>query len=936
MAEQAIANRRLKSIYDAIDGGQCKKAIQEADKVLKKHPYLMTAKALKALALIRLDRNAEALPLLDIVETHIVEEEAEDNTIQAIVHCFKEIFAPERIVRIYESLFNRFPQNDTFATQLFLAYVRVRDYKQQQRIAKFLHKEFQKPAYHYWNVMSIYMQACVDKQMGKTLLLPLAEKMIKAYLVTNAFRMDGEIDLYVMVLEDLGKYKEAAEVLNNSLTRENLYSAETMHYRMLALYLKADENVEVVERSLYFLRQDFEDWTLWNYLLNALMALLANGAEDAKQKYLSEVIELSLQIVDRAEVNCIVDKRRSAYLARLSLIASLLDEKIMTESELESHPLKSLLEVLKRYVTFAVAKPICLSDILRYAERLSADEQKQFVAFLLETVEKQQDISEAAHLSAVIFYERMRLAFGLLDELPVTAKRSLAAELFGRIVADKSRSPDFVTNFSAVVTNLLWSVYEETQDWSVICELACILEYVEEYYPGNPTLRLVLTRIYGLLGCLNRVLDLCRLLDIKYIQRDTLAHVLFPLTEQYGRYKTAICNYTTMTATTDQNERDTQECLVQAYKNGGFPQVPKIVEFGERCSNSAYAIAADVNNRFLSASFAVENLENVVDTLCGDADGIAWEKLVDNRDFSILYNLMPTGVASEEIKTATLEEIVDYSKLRDLLCQTVGVIGRENVSKGMFEEKNSLLRTHVQHCKEKYSKATYNTKSLQAYTPLYLDEYVRNDHFTLIFWLLDLCSTLFTLKESKNDQITEQEIMQGLPTADDLETQTIGVSNLKVSHEEPFHTHTLLRQCSESLKTLMFSLVFLKLLETLINKTFGNVIRGTTAKPKKLKAGKELIERFDQYRLAVIMAMEKIQQVLMDEMTCSSDLRFMPQLDIPQQTMNGEFNRFVDSFKNALRDCYADSISDMLATIRREDHYFENLKFAQLSLASPS
>lgn len=59
---------------------------------------------------------------------------------------------------MYEYLCERRPQDEQHLTQLFLSYVRIRDFKQQQRVAKLLYKEFQKPPYYYWHVMSIVMQ----------------------------------------------------------------------------------------------------------------------------------------------------------------------------------------------------------------------------------------------------------------------------------------------------------------------------------------------------------------------------------------------------------------------------------------------------------------------------------------------------------------------------------------------------------------------------------------------------------------------------------------------------------------------------------------------------------------------------------------------------------------------------------------------------------
>lgn len=43
-ADQAVLERRLRPIYDAIDSDNNKKAIQEAEKILKKHPNTVCAK----------------------------------------------------------------------------------------------------------------------------------------------------------------------------------------------------------------------------------------------------------------------------------------------------------------------------------------------------------------------------------------------------------------------------------------------------------------------------------------------------------------------------------------------------------------------------------------------------------------------------------------------------------------------------------------------------------------------------------------------------------------------------------------------------------------------------------------------------------------------------------------------------------------------------
>lgn len=55
-----------------------------------------------------------------------------------------------------------------------------------------------------------------------------------------------------------------------------------------------------------------------------------------------------------------------------------------------------------------------------------------------------------------------------------------------------------------------------------------------------------------------------------------------------------------------------------AYKNPRYSQIPKFIEFWNRSTDSIYAHACDINNRFLSPLFAVDNMEMAVRTLKGD------------------------------------------------------------------------------------------------------------------------------------------------------------------------------------------------------------------------------------------------------------------------------------------------------------------------------
>lgn len=78
---------RFLNFSDWLDIGNNKKALQEAEKVLKKSPTLQAARALKALALFRLGKGLEAQVVLDALAD---EKPSDDTTLQAMTISYRE------------------------------------------------------------------------------------------------------------------------------------------------------------------------------------------------------------------------------------------------------------------------------------------------------------------------------------------------------------------------------------------------------------------------------------------------------------------------------------------------------------------------------------------------------------------------------------------------------------------------------------------------------------------------------------------------------------------------------------------------------------------------------------------------------------------------------------------------------------------------------
>jgi hypothetical protein len=68
-------------------------------------------------------------------------------------------------VALYEFLTDRYKGNSGFLNNLFIAYVRVCDFKGQQKVALNMYKEFNHLPHYLWAVISTYMQV-FDKYLA--------------------------------------------------------------------------------------------------------------------------------------------------------------------------------------------------------------------------------------------------------------------------------------------------------------------------------------------------------------------------------------------------------------------------------------------------------------------------------------------------------------------------------------------------------------------------------------------------------------------------------------------------------------------------------------------------------------------------------------------------------------------------------------------------
>ena len=74
-----------------------------------------------------------------------------------------------------------------------------------------------KNPYYFWAVMSLVMQAHLDKNLAEKMYLPLADRMVTKYVDDEKIEAEAEVQLYLIILQARGKWQEALNVVQGKL-----------------------------------------------------------------------------------------------------------------------------------------------------------------------------------------------------------------------------------------------------------------------------------------------------------------------------------------------------------------------------------------------------------------------------------------------------------------------------------------------------------------------------------------------------------------------------------------------------------------------------------------------------------------------------------------------------------------------------------------------
>uniref|UniRef100_A0A2K6G5I1 N-alpha-acetyltransferase 25, NatB auxiliary subunit n=1 Tax=Propithecus coquereli TaxID=379532 RepID=A0A2K6G5I1_PROCO len=582
-------DRRLRPIYDYLDNGNNKMAIQQADKLLKKHKDLHCAKVLKAIGLQRTGKQEEAFTLAQEVAAL---EPTDDNSLQALTILYREM------------------HRRTFLSfHLFMALFQA---------GMALYKIVPKNPYYFWSVMSLIMQSisAQDENLSKTMFLPLAERMVEKMVKEDKIEAEAEVELYYMILERLGKYQEALDVIRGKLGEKLTSEIQSRENKCMAMYKKLSRWPECNALSRRLLLKNSDDWQFYLTYFDSVFRLIEEAWTPPAEG--EQPFQFLLIMEDLCFETCAPFFSTSQFINQLLGVVPL---STPTEDKLA---LPADIRALQQH--------LCVVQLTR-------------LLGLYHTMDKSQKLSVVREL--MLRYQH-GLEFGELGLL-----NNYIWLLVVHIL------PDLMS--------------DETAVWQALT----LLEEGLTHSPSNAQFKLLLVRIYCMLGAFEPVVDLYSSLDAKHIQHDTIGYLLTRYAESLGQYAAASqsCNFALRFF--HSNQKDTSEYIIQAYKYGAFEKIPEFIAFRNRLNNSLHFAQVRTERMLLDllleANISTSLAESIKSmNLRPEEDDIPWKDLRDNRDLNVFFSWDPKDRdVSEEHKKLSLEEETLWLRIRSLTLRLI-------------------------------------------------------------------------------------------------------------------------------------------------------------------------------------------------------------------------------------------------------------------------
>ncbi|KPI99103.1 Phagocyte signaling-impaired protein [Papilio xuthus] len=667
MHDGGIVERRLRPIYDWLDNGVNKKALQEAEKVLKKSPTLQAARALKALALLRLGKKCEAQAVLEALAE---EKPSDDTTLQAMTISYRESQQLQKVCEAYEAAVRAEPSSEELHSHLFMAYVRVGDHRAQHRAALQLYRIAPKNPYYFWAVMSIVLQAKSTEDVSKkSILLALAQRMVDNFIMENKMEAEQEARLYMMILELQEKWEDLLAFVEGpvyaQLVPGSMLQASIPYLRRLGRWRR----LNLVCKDLLWENQD--RWDYYMPYFDSVFELMKGAECDESEGSADDTAEKCHEFICSLVESVSAGRAlRGPYLARLELWRRLAAHEAGGEA---AALLGSARALCVQYLRVFAAKPCAVADLRPYLAIIPQQEREDHCRDFLtcldfdENSEPDNAADIQRHVSCLCAWRLCAPPPDAADSLALAdALRAHYLRCVGAAPAPTPPAPTDASPADAYATlaahHYCYAAVQRHEAGPLVQALG-VLELCARRSPAQPHAKLLLLALYHMLGAGSAADAAFARLEAKHVQLASLGW-LHAARLPAAAPALAAARLADVHTFYQHHAKDSVEQLTYAYKYGTFEKLVELGAWRARLEACAWAALAARERALLQPPAPPAGPP--IPPALPDA-------LTDNRDLSVIVSWEPAQRRDAELRARTFERDVAYLRLKDALVRALAL-----------------------------------------------------------------------------------------------------------------------------------------------------------------------------------------------------------------------------------------------------------------------
>lgn len=667
-----LQERQCAPIYDDIDTGRNSAAIKRCDDLLAQQPNLHLASSLKSIALCRQGKNKEANIVVDgLIQLPI--NAFNSSIIAPLCMSLQSLGRDHDEADLLEKFSKAQPGSIEWLKKSCIAFIRTQQWQKVQQIALKVHKSMSTKKssddlYFWWSMQAYCLIADDTSLMGYALALPLAHRMISKQLETKPLGPNSDEALYlsarIMQKEGEKAWQEALALLTENETGKEL-CAKSMSLQALRHELrKSTGQWDVINaEAIKALDDGIRNWQAVEAAVESALALVEKTSKPASIRFVEEkFMKLARQ-----------DKRdRTTRLAPLYLLKRSIEKQ--QQSALQT---VNLTQLFTAYFDDFKGKGCAYEDLEVYLSIASLQEiqtLRQKMDEMERSLQSDKPMSSLDDLYASLNVAKLKRAMQDVSQIDVASEKVLAlqyAQLYARSLPISKDLPktemqpgdDFaLLTVEALINASSLQRRKGENEWQNTLFLAStILKEGLKHSPKAYKLRILQVRLFQQFGSIDQARVEFDFLGIKAVQYDTLGWILShrfahstlllpPSSEEEQKW---LKNMRQMRNVWREGKMQVPEMVSRAMDNGTFSRVEELLLFGEKLTNSIARRLHTVETarlEMMNINSGVEE-ETIKDELREADERVSLDKIYDQRDKSVILNLLPAGLDDVIVQT---------------------------------------------------------------------------------------------------------------------------------------------------------------------------------------------------------------------------------------------------------------------------------------------